>query len=65
VYLITDRWSEFNQLYVLDASGKHTPLVPDIKWDGEDLAVSDDGARVAYVVNEDGASRLYLLDGST
>src|SRR3989440_7779517 len=23
VYLITDRWSDFNQLYVLDASGKH------------------------------------------
>ena len=62
VYLITDRWSDFNQLYVLDASGKHTPLAADIKWDGEDLAVSDDGARIAYVANEDGASRLYLLD---
>src|SRR3989441_854035 len=25
VYLVTDRWSDFNQFYQLDAQGKHTP----------------------------------------
>jgi dipeptidyl aminopeptidase/acylaminoacyl peptidase len=62
VYLVTDRWSDFNQLYVLDKAGKHSPLAADLKWDVEELAVSDDGSRVAFAVNEDGASRLYVLD---
>jgi dipeptidyl aminopeptidase/acylaminoacyl peptidase len=62
VYLVTDRWSNFNQLYLLDKSGKETPLSPDLKWDVEELAVADDGSRVAFAVNEDGISRLYVLD---
>jgi dipeptidyl aminopeptidase/acylaminoacyl peptidase len=62
VYLVTDRWSDFNQLYRLDLSGKQTPLAADLKWDVEELAVSDDGSRVAIAVNQDGASRLYVLD---
>ncbi|HYS09727.1 MAG TPA: alpha/beta fold hydrolase [Myxococcales bacterium] len=62
VYVITDRWSDFNQLYLLDKAGKHTPLSADLKWDVENLAVADDGSRVAFDINEDGASRLYVLD---
>jgi len=62
VYLVTDRWSDFNQLYLLDGQGNHTALAADVKWDVEDLAVSDDGSRVAFATNEDGASRLYVLD---
>jgi len=47
------------------------PLVPDalaesltarIAWDVTDFALSDDGNRGAIVTNEDGPSRLYLLD---
>ena len=60
VYLVTDRWSNFNQLYLLDATGARTPLTADLKWNVEDLAVADDGSRIAYAVNEDGASRLYV-----
>jgi dipeptidyl aminopeptidase/acylaminoacyl peptidase len=60
VYLITDRWSNFNHLYLLDAKGAHTGLCPNLKWDVEDLAVATDGSRIVYVANEDGVSRLYL-----
>jgi dipeptidyl aminopeptidase/acylaminoacyl peptidase len=63
VYLVTDRWSDFNQLYLLDVrSGKETALAQDLKWDVEDVAVAVDGSRVAFSVNEDGVSRLYVLD---
>jgi dipeptidyl aminopeptidase/acylaminoacyl peptidase len=60
VYLVTDRWSNFNHLYLLDAKGAHTGLCPNLKWDVEDLAVASDGSRIVYVANEDGVSRLYL-----
>ena len=60
IYLVTDRWSNFNQLYLLDAKGTRTPLSADVKWNVEDLAVADDGSRIAFAVNEDGASRLYV-----
>jgi Tol biopolymer transport system component len=39
-----------------------TPLTADIPWDVEALDVSPDGRTVAFVTNEEGASRLYLLD---
>ncbi|MGZ6125108.1 MAG: S9 family peptidase, partial [Myxococcales bacterium] len=60
VYLVTDRWSNFNHLYLLDAKGAHTPLSADLKWDVEEVAVASDGSRIAYAANEDGASRLYV-----
>jgi dipeptidyl aminopeptidase/acylaminoacyl peptidase len=62
VYLATDRWSDFNQLYRLDLAGKRTALAPELKWDVEELATAEDGSRIAFVVNQDGASRLYLMD---
>ena len=40
VYLVTDRWSDYNQLYLLDGQGKQTALAADVKWDVEDLAVA-------------------------
>src|SRR5689334_17621034 len=62
VYLATDRWSDFNQLYQLDLAGKQTPLAPELKWDVEELATTEDGSRIAFAVNQDGASRLYVRD---
>ena len=62
VYLVTDRWSDFNQLYRLDLAGKRTPLAPELKWDVEELATAEDGSRIAFAVNQDGASRLYVMD---
>ena len=36
-----------------------------IPWDVTDFALSDDGKRGVFVTNEEGASRLYLLDTRT
>jgi dipeptidyl aminopeptidase/acylaminoacyl peptidase len=65
-YTTTDRESEFHRLAYFDlATMKPTYLTTDIKWDVEDLALSDDGKMLAFVTNEDGISKLYLLDTAT
>ncbi len=63
VYITSDLGSEFRTLRYVDlASGKVTPLTDHILWDVDDLALSRDGRYLAYVVNEDGASRLGVMD---
>jgi dipeptidyl aminopeptidase/acylaminoacyl peptidase len=65
VYLITDRYSDFNSLYRIDLTrpgSKPEPLTPQIKWDLEGLTVAPDGAHLAFAANEEGWSRVYLLD---
>ena len=64
-YLVTDRWSDFEQLYRLDLaepSGKPIAIAPDLRWDLEHLAISRDGSRLALTVNADGYSKLHVLD---
>jgi dipeptidyl aminopeptidase/acylaminoacyl peptidase len=66
VYLATDRGSDRNRLVRLDlAGGAPVALAPGVAWGIEDLAVAPDGSRVAFTANEDGISRLYLLDPRT
>lgn len=65
-YITTDRESEFRRLAYFDlASMKPTYLTSDIKWDVDEFALSDDGKTLAFVTNEDGISKLYLLDMAT
>jgi len=64
VYVITDRFGDVNQLVLL-AGGRAQPLTKDLRWDVEELAVSTDGSRAAFVTNEDGTSRLYTLAGTS
>lgn len=63
-YVVTDRGGDFNALYRIPLQGepKPVPVAPNLRWDVDDLAVAQDGSRVAFVANEDGYSRLYLLD---
>ncbi|WP_257462090.1 S9 family peptidase [Archangium lipolyticum] len=67
VYLITDRYSDFAELYKLDVD-KAPPtsappsLTKSIRWNVEAIALSPDGKKLAVKTNEDGYSRLYLLD---
>lgn len=64
-YLVTDRWSDFEQLYRLDLaepSGKPVAVAPELRWNLEHLAISRDGSRLALTVNEDGYSKLHVLD---
>ena len=63
VYFTSDLGSEFRTLRYADlATGKVTPLTDHLKWDVDSLVLSRDGRYLAYVVNEDGASRLGVMD---
>jgi dipeptidyl aminopeptidase/acylaminoacyl peptidase len=62
-YLISDSQSDFEQLLYYNPITKVTRRVSaDLPWDVEEFAVSAGGHYVAYVVNEDGESRLTVLD---
>lgn len=66
VYTATDRNSEFVRLTAIDVeTGKHTPLTSQINWDVDGYTLSDDGKRIAYTTNEDGASALHILELAT
>ena len=66
VYLTSDEGSEFQRLVYMDlASHKITPLTPQLKWDVDELDLSDDGRWLAFVSNEDGVSILHVLDTKT
>ncbi|HEU4623588.1 MAG TPA: alpha/beta fold hydrolase [Steroidobacteraceae bacterium] len=63
VYLISDEGGEFSALRYYDpVTHEKRKVSPDINWDVDDFAVSVDGRYVAWVVNEDGRSRLTVLD---
>ena len=63
VYVVTDEDSEFAQLKFKDLiTHDNRRVSPDVSWDVEDFDVSADGRYIAYVLNEDGRSRLAVLD---
>jgi dipeptidyl aminopeptidase/acylaminoacyl peptidase len=63
IYLISDDGGEFAQLRYVDPVSHETRKVsPELQWDVEDFDVSGDGRYIAYVVNEDGHSRLTIID---
>ncbi len=63
VYVTTDEDSEFHRLAYMDlAGGKLRYLTTDIPWDVETFDLTKDGKRIAFVTNEDGVSKLHLLD---
>jgi dipeptidyl aminopeptidase/acylaminoacyl peptidase len=63
VFLTADLGAEFLQLSYMDlATRRVTPLTGGIPWDVESFDVSPDGRTVAFTANEEGISRLYLLD---
>ena len=66
VYLTSDRQSEFQRLWRLDLASKQlTSLTDHIPWDIEDIDLTSDGSLVAFTANEDGVSKLHLLDTAT
>jgi len=63
IYALTDRDSEFQRLARIDlASMQITYLTTSIGWDIDAMAASEDGKSIAFAANENGYSRLYLLD---
>ncbi|MCA9103418.1 MAG: S9 family peptidase [Planctomycetales bacterium] len=65
LFVSTDARGEFQQLAQLDlANGTYEWLSDDIDWDVDEVAVDRRSGLVAFTVNEDGGSTLYLLDGA-
>ncbi len=66
VYMTSDEGSEFQRLVYLDlASRKTTVLTPSLEWDVEEVALSQDGRWLAFEANEDGVSKLHVLETKT
>jgi len=68
VWLVTDRWSDFDELYRLDPEKPEAAprsVTRTIRWNVERLDVARDGSRVALTVDADGASRLYVYEPRT
>lgn len=64
IYLACDLEGNFQQLARYDIEAKkYEWLTKDIEWDVESIVVEKKSGRVAFTVNQDGASKLYLLDG--
>lgn len=66
-YYVTDRAGQFQQLAWQSLEEDAVPVIitKDIPWHVEGGEFSDDGKRAAFTVNENGFSRLYLLDPAT
>lgn len=63
MYVITDKGSEFLRLAYVDFATKQTvPLTAHINWDVDFFDVAPDGKTIAFVTNEDGVSRMRMLD---
>ncbi len=63
VYLTSDAEGEFRRLGVFDLqTQQYRWLTDDIQWDVSDLEIDSKAGTVAFAVNEDGASRLYLIE---
>jgi len=64
IYLLSDAHSEFKELAKLDVETlRYKWFSEDIPWDVEAIEVDPATGRVAFTVNENGASGLYLLEG--
>ncbi|HET8629370.1 MAG TPA: S9 family peptidase [Thermomicrobiales bacterium] len=64
-YLLSDLGREFMGLGFFDLAAGATRWLETPEWDVTGVAVSADGRYLAWVVNEDGYSRLYVRDLST
>lgn len=61
VWFASDEDAEFLRLTRLDlATGKKEVFTPKLNWDVTQIAITRDGATLAYVVNEGGSAALYL-----
>jgi len=66
IYFTTDRDSDFLRLGFLNlTTNQVTYLTDDIKWDIENFKISPDRKSIAFISNQEGASRLHVLDTAT
>lgn len=62
VYAVSNQDRDLAALVRIDLGSRGQTVLAAPGWDVEALAVSPDGRRLAYAVNDDGASRLILRD---
>ena len=63
LWVTSDQDSDFQRLGRIDmATGVFTAVSAEPRWDVEDFDIADDGAFIAYTINEAGSTRLRLLD---
>lgn len=66
IWYVTDRDNEFQRLACMDLSSKKiTYCTSSIPWDVATYTLSDDKTKLAFVTNEGGLNKLYLMDTST
>jgi dipeptidyl aminopeptidase/acylaminoacyl peptidase len=66
VYMTSDRDAEFQRLVYMDlGSHKMAVLTAALNWDVDEFDLSKDGRWIAFEANEDGISRLHVLDART
>lgn len=67
VWLITDRGGEFRKLawQSLKPGAEPEIVTADIPWDVDGGSISHDRSRMAFAVNENGRSHVYLMDTRT
>jgi dipeptidyl aminopeptidase/acylaminoacyl peptidase len=66
-WFVTDQGGEFRQLawQPLEVGAKPQIITSDIPWDVNNGEISHNRKRIAFAVNENGRSKLYLLDTET
>lgn len=65
IYIVADAEGEFSQLYRREQkSGVYKNLTPDIPWDVNGLEIDSRTGLVAFSVNEDGASKVFIISKS-
>lgn len=62
IYFTADIEREFQTLYAYDVAKRSTRCVlPELQWNIERVSLSDDGAYMAFTLNEDGISTLRIV----
>ncbi|HRD51387.1 MAG TPA: S9 family peptidase, partial [Flavobacteriales bacterium] len=66
IFLISNKDSEFNRLCIYDLrTRKLKAITANIPWDVAGVELTHDRSRMAFTTNEDGLSKLYIMDAST
>ena len=65
IFVITDRDSDVRRLAYIDLATKQFKYLSGQKSDVEDFRIAPDGKTLAFITNEEGVSRLHLLDMKT
>ena len=63
LWALSDEGSDVQRLGLIDpATGRFTARADAARWDIDEFDISEDGKTIAYLTNEAGVSRLYLMN---